>query len=122
MNYSTIIRKKTGLIIMALSSSLFILGSFWYAGFATSNNWGLQLEIGMTFGIPAAIILFITIWHLKIGGFLAIAFSITFMYVWLLHLIGGDSDPRFIWSLFIITAIYLTGSILVVGNITKLNI
>ena len=107
---------------MVLSSSFLLLGSLWYAELAVPNNWGLQLKTGLTFGLPTVIILLIMIWRFQIGGFLAIAFSATFLFVWSLHLLGGDSDPRFIWSLFIITAIYFTGAMLIVGDITKLKI
>ena len=120
MNYSIRLRQKTGLILMVLSSSFLILGSFWYADLAIiPNDWGLRLNTGLSFGIPPAIILLITIWRFKIGGLFAIAISIPAFFMLLLHLLVGDSDPRLIWSLFIITVIYLTGAILVTGNIAK---
>ena len=104
---------------MALSSSFFILGSFWYAELAAPDNWILQLQTGLIYGIPAAIFLLIAIWRIKIGSSLAAAYSIIFLFVWALHLIGGDSELRFIWSLFINTAIYLTGVILVNSRFHK---
>ena len=119
MNYRTVAIQKTGLIIMALSSSFFILGSFWYAELAAPDNWLLQVKTGLTWGVPAFIFLLIAIWRIKIGIFFAAAYSIVFLFVWALHLIGGDSEPRLIWSLFINTAIYFTGVILVNSRFHK---
>ena len=107
---------------MVSSTSFLIFGSLWYAGFAiTPNDLGLRLQTGLLLAILPAIFLLVALWRPKIGGFIAVVISIPALFGWLMHLFGGDSDPRFIWSLFIITAIYLTGAILATGNIFSEN-
>lgn len=108
------IMRITGLIIMIASSLISIFGAYWYAELAINpeNLWS-RLLAGLIFGLPLVIIALITIWRPKMGNIIAIVISAFALYIELICLIGGDSEPRLIWSLFVLTAVYLLGAILV---------
>jgi hypothetical protein len=104
----------TGLIIMIASSLISIFGAYWYTELAiSSEDSGMRLLYGLIFGLPLLIITLITIWRPKTGSLIAIAISAFAMYIEVICLIGGDSEPRLIWSLFILTVVYLIGAILI---------
>jgi hypothetical protein len=112
-----------GLIIMFACSLISIFGAYWYTEFAISpEDSGLRLLSGLIFGLPLVIITLITIWRPKTGSLIAIAISIFAIYIEVVCLIGGDSEPRLIWSLLVLTAVYLIGIILVKREADKKQI
>jgi hypothetical protein len=103
-----------GLILMIASSLISIFGAYWYAELAISTeDSGSRLLFGLIFGLPLVIITLLTIWRTKTGSLIAIVISAFAIYIEVICLIGGDSEPRLIWSLFILTIVYLIGAILV---------
>lgn len=109
-------RKITGFLLMLASSLFFILGSFWYMDLAyVGTDLWPKLSIGLTFGIPAIIIMIITWFYSKAGGIIAICLAFLSASFWLLQIIARDNEPRLIWSQFITSIIYLIGSVIVIS-------
>ncbi len=114
MQITNNIMKIIGLILMCFTTLISIFGAYWYAEFAINpEDLGSRLLTGLIFGLPLLIIALITIWRPKTGSIIAIVISAFALYIEVICLIGGDSDPRLIWSFFILTIFYLIGAILI---------
>lgn len=115
-------RKNIGFVLMLSCSIFFIFGSFWYTRLAyVGKDLWPQLSIGLTVGIPAIIIVIIAWLYSKVGSIITICLASLASLFWLIQILGGDNEPRLIWSLFISITIYLAGAIIVFMSTRRNN-
>jgi len=105
--------------MMFLPGAVFILGSSWYLEQALIWNGWKSLQIGLTAGVPAIILAAIAWRWPLLGGAIAFGSALPVLLFWFLHVLGGDSDPTFVYTELVGTIIFLIGSILVFTSAGK---
>ena len=106
---------------MLAASLFFILGSGWIMDRAYGgSDWAEAHQIGLIMGIPAALMLLITLRFLKFGSVIAFTVgSIAFLF-WAMSLLG-DMEERLVWSLTIGSAVYLIGAFCVLMSVQNMK-